>query len=206
VRLDHLLSKESPPTCWSLPANCRRICTSCSDQHCLMEIPSWSTGGCLIVSTWLIVMSRRLRPDRVPINQGVSDDLVLCSAAKERCRAPTSFGSGRLVLFAPCSPSSSVLRSIWAWHLENCIASTSIENRPVRLHQDVERGVVFSNLSIEEDPSYKEPMVNALASTTDEGRDWLRNATGSCLVSFDPWISEWGNPTPLIGCYSRLNT
>src|SRR6478735_10383812 len=68
--------------------------------------------------------------------------------------------------------------------LENCIASTSI--------------FVL--------PSYKEPTVDALASTTDEGRVWLRKATGSCLESFDPWMSEWGNPAPVMGCYFRLNT
>ena len=64
---------------------------------------------------------------------------------------------------------------------------------------------VFSKLSIEY-PSYEEPMVNALAPNTDEGRDWLRKATGSRRIGFDPWISEWGNPAPLIGCHSRLNT
>jgi len=48
--------------------------------------------------------------------------------------------------------------------------------------------------------------VDALASTTDEGRVRLRNATGSCLESFDPWMSEWGNPAPVMGCYSCLNT
>ena len=35
-----------------------------------------------------------------------------------------------------------------------------------------------------------------MAPDTDEGRGWLRKATGSCRPSFDPWISEWGNPTP----------
>ena len=68
--------------------------------------------------------------------------------------------------------------------LENCIASTSI--------------FVL--------PSYKEPTVDALASDTDEGRGWLRKATGSCRPSFDPWISEWGNPAPVMGCHSGLNT
>ena len=24
---------------------------------------------------------------------------------------------------------------------------------------------------------------------------WLRKATVRCLTTFDPWISEWGNPT-----------
>ena len=69
--------------------------------------------------------------------------------------------------------------------LENCIASTSIF-------------VLF--------PSYKVPTVDALASTTDEGRGWLRKATGSCLPSVDPWMSEWGNPAPVMGCHSGLNT
>ena len=54
-------------------------------------------------------------------------------------------------------------------------------------------------------PSYKEPTVDALAPEADEGRGWLRKATGSCRPSFDPWISEWGNPTPVMGCDSRLN-
>jgi len=35
-----------------------------------------------------------------------------------------------------------------------------------------------------------------LAPTTDEGREWLRKASGSCRLSFDPGMSEWGNPLP----------
>ena len=57
--------------------------------------------------------------------------------------------------------------------LENCIASTSI---------------LFSKL--------QKPTVDALAPEADEGRGWLRKATGSCLPSIDPWMSEWGNPPP----------
>ena len=37
-------------------------------------------------------------------------------------------------------------------------------------------------------------MVDALAITGDEGRDSLRKASGSWQISFDPEISEWGNP------------
>ncbi len=37
-------------------------------------------------------------------------------------------------------------------------------------------------------------MVNALAITGDEGRDSLRKASGSWQISFDPEMSEWGNP------------
>ena len=67
---------------------------------------------------------------------------------------------------------------------ENCIASTSI--------------FVL--------PSYKGPTVDALASATDEGRVWLRKATVSCLESLDPWMSEWGNPVPVMGYHSCVNT
>jgi hypothetical protein len=48
--------------------------------------------------------------------------------------------------------------------------------------------------------------VDALASITDEGRGWLRKATVSRLTGFDPWMSEWGNPAPVMGCHSGLNT
>ena len=32
----------------------------------------------------------------------------------------------------------------------------------------------------------------------DEGRGWLRKASGSCQPSVDPEMSEWGNPARLI--------
>ena len=47
--------------------------------------------------------------------------------------------------------------------------------------------------------------MDALAPDADEGRGWLRKATGSCLPSFDPWMSEWGNPAPVMGRHSGLN-
>ena len=48
-------------------------------------------------------------------------------------------------------------------------------------------------------------MMDALAITGDEGRGSLRKATGSWQTSFDPQISEWGNPLPF-GQYPWLNT
>ena len=36
--------------------------------------------------------------------------------------------------------------------------------------------------------------MDALTRNTDEGRDSLRKASGSWQISFDPEISEWGNP------------
>jgi hypothetical protein len=68
--------------------------------------------------------------------------------------------------------------------LENCIASTSI--------------FVL--------PSYKEPTVDALASTTDEGRVWLRKATVSCLESVTNRGCPNGETHHLCGWYSRVNT
>ena len=47
-------------------------------------------------------------------------------------------------------------------------------------------------------------MVNALAITGDEGRDSLRNFSGSWQTSFDPQASEWGNPARK--GYPGLNT
>ena len=71
--------------------------------------------------------------------------------------------------------------------VENCRASTSIKNE-------------------EQLPSYKEPTVDALAPDADEGRGWLRKATGSCRPSFDPWISEWGNPAGVMPSHPGPNT
>ena len=49
-------------------------------------------------------------------------------------------------------------------------------------------------------------MVNALAIEVEEGRDKLRYASGSCLVSFDPGISECGNAPIVMYRYHRVNT
>ena len=68
--------------------------------------------------------------------------------------------------------------------LENCIASTSI--------------FVL--------PSYKEPTVDALASTTDEGRVRLRKATVSCLESVTNRGCPNGETRRLSGRHSRVNT
>ncbi len=38
-------------------------------------------------------------------------------------------------------------------------------------------------------------MVDALAITGDEGRASLRKVSGSWQWSYDPGMSEWGNPT-----------
>jgi hypothetical protein len=40
-------------------------------------------------------------------------------------------------------------------------------------------------------------VVDALAITGDEGRGSLRKVVGSWQTSFDPQMSEWGNPALL---------
>ena len=177
MRLDHLLSKESS----SQERFSRSFGRSTGPQR---RIPSWCTG-------YSAARCRRRM------------ELSGSPTSTDRCRRPLFRFEG--VLWhspllgdqRPLKPRAQLgggesasparrpgLTASDKAPLENCIASTSI--------------FVL--------PSYKEPTVDALASTTDEGRVWLRKATGSCLESPDPWMSEWGNPTPVMGCYSRLNT
>jgi hypothetical protein len=85
--------------------------------------------------------------------------------------------------------------------LENCIASTSVLKEVAPCSFSSRGRVEECAIS-----SYKEPTVDALAPGADEGRGWLRKATGSCLPSFDPWISEWGNPAGVMPSHSCLNT
>jgi hypothetical protein len=47
-------------------------------------------------------------------------------------------------------------------------------------------------------------VVDALAITGDEGRGSLRKASGSWQTSFDPKMSEWGNPARM--GHPELNT
>jgi hypothetical protein len=77
---------------------------------------------------------------------------------------------------------------------------------PARPLRTAERARASSNSARRNIPSYKEPTVDALAPDADEGRGWLRKATGSCLPSFDPWISEWGNPAGVMPSHPGLNT
>ena len=41
-------------------------------------------------------------------------------------------------------------------------------------------------------------MADALAITGDEGRGSLRKFSGSWQTSFDPEVSEWGNPAEVM--------
>ena len=49
-------------------------------------------------------------------------------------------------------------------------------------------------------------MADALALEAEEGRDERRYASGELYVSFDPEISEWGNPAVVTYCYPNVNT
>ena len=46
---------------------------------------------------------------------------------------------------------------------------------------------------------------DALALQAEEGRDGQRKATGSGRVRVEPWVSEWGNPLPVMGRHPPLN-
>ena len=54
--------------------------------------------------------------------------------------------------------------------------------------------------------SYEGLTVDALAPGADEGRVRLRKASGSCRESFDPEMSEWGNPAGVMPGHPSLNT
>ena len=45
---------------------------------------------------------------------------------------------------------------------------------------------------------YEGRIVDALAETSDEGRSWVRKASGSYQTNCDPEMSEWGNPLTFI--------
>ena len=123
---------------------------------------------------------------------------VLCSVLREY--------SGTHLGVAINAPVPRVRASLRMTRHEECIAVQSSRRLlPAgSTHQPLENCIASTSIFVL--PSYKEPTVDALASTTDERRVWLRKATGSCLESFDPWMSEWGNPAPVMGCYSVLNT
>ena len=86
----------------------------------------------------------------------------------------------------------------------SCSFSVARERRRVDAAVPLENSIASTSIFCS--PSYEEPTVDALAPEAEEGRGWLRKATGSCLPSFDPWMSEWGNPAPVMGCHSSLNT
>ena len=48
-------------------------------------------------------------------------------------------------------------------------------------------------------------MVDALTRVSDEGRNRLRKASGSCLVSFDPRVSECVNTPPKFLDFRKIN-
>ena len=44
------------------------------------------------------------------------------------------------------------------------------------------------------------------APASDEGRGWLRKVSVSCQASFDPVMSEWGNPMGVMAHKPGMNT
>ena len=54
---------------------------------------------------------------------------------------------------------------------------------------------LFFELSIEEAIKLQEGALRMPRDyTAKKDVDRLRKATGNCQSSFDPWVSEWGNP------------
>ena len=47
--------------------------------------------------------------------------------------------------------------------------------------------------------------MDALAYQADEGRERLRYASGSCQLSVDPRMSEWGNPAVVMRGHPLVN-
>ena len=149
-----------------------------------------------------------------------SDDVglsLLCFEGATPARVTTRRRSGRLLRTAaprpgpavrPSSAPASRRHSLPGLDasFENYRASTSIFCSAIVSERRLEafgltvvaRCRVFS--------SYEEPTVDALAPGADEGRGRLRKATGSCQPSFDPWISEWGNPARVMPGHLCLNT
>src|SRR3546814_15425216 len=69
----------------------------------------------------------------------------------------------------------------------------SLEHRPTAVSNELLENCIAST-SIFVLPSYNKPTVDALAPSTDEGREWLRKAEGSRLLGPDPRLSERGSP------------
>ena len=89
---------------------------------------------------------------------------------------------GRLQVEALAEAHCSALGVRASEHLENSIASASIYKS-----------------------SYEGLTVDALAPGADEGRVWLRKASGSRREGFDPEMSEWGNPAGVMPGHPGLN-
>ena len=54
-----------------------------------------------------------------------------------------------------------------------------------------------NKLSIKRKKLFKECITDPLTDMPDEGRSSLRKVSASWQTSFDPEISQWGNPSPL---------
>ena len=185
MRLDHLLSKESSSREHTPP-------------DCSVERLNRGDGfpvGALVTRPGNPGELWRPRSRLLQLRQVV----VLCSVLRE------CFGTHLGVAINAPRASSSRFVAYRSAPGERIAFKSSRQRTPAgSTHQPLENCIASTSIFVL--PSYKEPTVDALASTTDERRVWLRKATGSCLESFDPWMSEWGNPAPVMGCYSVLNT
>jgi hypothetical protein len=159
VRLDHLLSKESTARAFGYSS---RISGSSYVEHRLVGLSTTPTP-------------RRSRAHVAP--PGPAGSGHHCSVLREarappavRPQCPRPLGSaapeleraGRSRYPRPVPAVSSAARGLTRWLRT---AERARASRTKKL------------------PSYKEPTVDALAPDADEGRGWLRKATGSCRPS-----------------------
>ena len=129
-------------------------------------------------------------PDRAGCSLLCFEEAVISATSTKAERASCSWSSRTRIVWSSHDLDVPQPRNLHGFGatLENCIASTSVlkEVAPCSfLPRRVEECAISS---------YKEPTVDALAPGADEGRGWLRKATGSCLPSFDPWIIRMGKP------------
>ena len=108
---------------------------------------------------------------------------------------------GRLEPFRPLFRSEGALQSALAVLGEGVVAPLAGFARP---NEPLENCIASTSIFVL--PSYKEPTVDALASTTDERRVRLRKATVSCLESVMSRGCLNGETRRLSGRHSRVNT
>ena len=158
MRLDHLLSKESTARVFGYSS---RSSGSSYVEHRLVGSPAPPTP-------------RRLRAGVAPPGPaGPGPSLFRFEGARAcsglRAGASVSPGSAAPELVRARRPSP-----------ETCARRSSAARGLIRWLRTAERARASRTKKL---PSYKEPTVDALAPDADEGRGWLRKATGSCRPS-----------------------
>ena len=158
MRLDHLLSKESTARAFGYSS---RISGSSYVEHRLVGPSTTPTP-------------RRSRAHVAP--PGPAGSGHHCSVLRE-ARAPPAVRAG---VSASPGQRGTELEELREPLPEACARRSSAARVLTRWLRTAERARASRTKKL---PSYKEPTVDALAPDADEGRGWLRKATGSCRPS-----------------------